>query len=105
VDFVGVFENLERALAFDSKDVSGVVEGLEVLQARFTQLMAQGRADYMLLTDGKTEDKAAEAVLEHFRDKERREASTPSSASYRKFTKSSHPIPSCVPSLKTMSGW
>ena len=74
VDFVGVFENLERALAFDSKDVSGVVEGLEVLQARFTQLMAQGRADYMLLTDGKTEDKAAEAVLEHFRDKERREA-------------------------------
>ncbi len=34
VDFVGVFENLERALAFDSQDVSGVVEGLEALQAR-----------------------------------------------------------------------
>jgi type I restriction enzyme R subunit len=74
VDFVGVFENLERALAFDSKDVSGVVEGLDVLKERFTQLMAQGRADYLLLTEGKTEDKAAEAVLEHFRDKERREA-------------------------------
>ncbi|MBO9382440.1 MAG: HsdR family type I site-specific deoxyribonuclease [Roseiflexus sp.] len=74
VDFVGVFENLERALAFDSQDVSGVVEGLEVLQARFTELMAQGRADYLPLTAGKTEDKAAEAVLEHFRDRERREA-------------------------------
>ena len=74
VDFVGVFENLERALAFDSQDVSGVVEGLEVLQERFTELMAQGRADYLPLTAGKTEDKAAEAVLEHFRDKERREA-------------------------------
>jgi len=73
VDFVGVFENLERALAFDSQDVSGVVEGLEVLQERFTELMAQGRADYLPLTAGKTEDKAAEAVLEHFRDKERRE--------------------------------
>ncbi|WP_448381107.1 type I restriction endonuclease subunit R, partial [Gloeomargarita sp.] len=74
VDFVGVFENLERALAFDSQDVSGVVEGLEVLQARFAQLMAQGRAEYLPLTAGKTEDKAAEAVLEHFRDKQRREA-------------------------------
>jgi type I restriction enzyme R subunit len=74
VDFVGVFENLERALAFDSQDVSGVVEGLEVLQERFTELMAQGRADYLPLTAGKTEDKAAEAVLEHFRDRERREA-------------------------------
>ena len=74
VDFVGVFENLERALAFDSQDVSGVVEGLDVLQERFAQLMAQGRAEYLPLTAGKTEDKAAEAVLEHFRDKERREA-------------------------------
>jgi type I restriction enzyme R subunit len=74
VDFVGVFENLERALAFDSQEVSGVVEGLEVLQERFTELMAQGRADYLPLTAGKTEDKAAEAVLEHFRDRERREA-------------------------------
>ncbi len=52
VDFVGVFENLERALAFDSQDVSGVVEGLEVLQARFAQLMAQGRAEYLPLTAG-----------------------------------------------------
>jgi type I restriction enzyme R subunit len=73
VDFVGVFENLERALAFDSKDVSGVVEGLEVLQERFAQLMAQGRAEYLPLTAGKTEDKAAEAALEHFRNKEHRE--------------------------------
>ncbi|GIV73277.1 type I restriction endonuclease subunit R [Caldilinea sp.] len=89
VDFVGVFENLERALAFDSKDVSGVVEGLEVLQARFTELMEQGRREYGMITTEKTEsteknsvfsvpsvvnDKTAEAVLEHFRDRERREA-------------------------------
>ncbi|MFS8866713.1 type I restriction endonuclease subunit R [Synechococcus sp. H65.1] len=74
VDFVGVFENLERALAFDSQDVSGVVEGLEVLQARFAQLMAQGRAEYLPLTAEKAEDKAAEAALEHFRDKQRRQA-------------------------------
>jgi len=92
VDFVGVFENLERALAFDSKDVSGVVEGLEVLQERFAELMEQGRREYGMITTENTEsteknsvpsvmnlpsvvnDKTAEAVLEHFRDKDRREA-------------------------------
>jgi hypothetical protein len=30
LDFVGIFEKLEKALAFDSKDVEGVVEGLDV---------------------------------------------------------------------------
>jgi type I restriction enzyme R subunit len=89
VDFVGVFENLERALAFDSQEVSGVVEGLEVLQGRFVELMEQGRREYAGFTTENKEgternagfavpsvvnDKTAEAVLEHFRDKERREA-------------------------------
>ncbi len=35
LDFVGIFEKLEDALAFDSDEVSGVVEGIEVLQRRF----------------------------------------------------------------------
>ncbi|MBC7236789.1 MAG: HsdR family type I site-specific deoxyribonuclease, partial [Chloroflexi bacterium] len=74
VDFVGVFEHLERALAFDSQDVSGVVEGIEVLQARFADLMAQGRTEYLPLAAGKVADKAVEAILEHFRDRDRREA-------------------------------
>ncbi|MFN3372458.1 MAG: hypothetical protein ACK44M_02685, partial [Chloroflexus sp.] len=47
LDFVGIFESLERALAFDSQDVSGVVEGINVLQERFTTLIAQGRAEYL----------------------------------------------------------
>jgi type I restriction enzyme R subunit len=80
LDFVGVFENLERALAFDSQDVSGVVEGIEVLQARFADLMRQGVDEYLGRGDplGRPyvagDDKFAEAVLERFRDKETREA-------------------------------
>ena len=73
VDFVGIFDNLERALAFDSADVEGVVEGLDVLKARFEDLMEQGRREFLPLSSGESADKAAEAVLEHFRDKERRE--------------------------------
>src|SRR5690606_36519224 len=30
LDFVGIFENLEKALAFDSEDVQSVVEGVDV---------------------------------------------------------------------------
>lgn len=73
LDFIGIFERLEEALAFDSDEVSGVVEGIEVLQKRFEDLMEKGRDEYLPLSAGKTGDKAAEAVLEHFRDEERRE--------------------------------
>ncbi len=73
LDFVGIFDKLERALAFDSEDVAGVIEGLEVLQHRFTALMDRGREEYLPLSAGRARDKAAETVLEHFRDRERRE--------------------------------
>lgn len=73
LDFVGIFDNLEKALAFDSQDVAGVIEGIDVLQAEFGALMATGRGEYLPLVAGKSDDKALEAVLEHFRDTERRQ--------------------------------
>ena len=73
LDFVGIFEHLEKALAFDSQDVSGVIEGVEVLQARFAALLETGRNDYLPLLAGKKADKQVEAVLEHFRDRAQRE--------------------------------
>ncbi|MGH8008489.1 MAG: type I restriction enzyme subunit R domain-containing protein, partial [Candidatus Binatia bacterium] len=73
LDFVGIFDKLEKALAFDSQDVAGVIEGIDVLKQRFTQLMERGRQTYLPIPAGKRGDKAAESVLEHFRDKERRE--------------------------------
>ncbi|HLI47252.1 MAG TPA: HsdR family type I site-specific deoxyribonuclease [Chthonomonas sp.] len=73
VDFVGIFNRLKQALAFDSEDVNGVVEGLEVLQEHFKDLMERGRNEFLPLSVGKTADKAAEAVLEYFRDRQRRE--------------------------------
>jgi len=74
IDFVGIFDKLERALAFDSEDIAGVVEGIEVLKRRFEVLMEQGRTELLPLSRGKEGDKAAEAVLEHFRDREERDA-------------------------------
>jgi type I restriction enzyme R subunit len=74
LDFVGIFDKLERALAFDSEDVAGVIEGLDVLKRRFEELMAEGRRDYLPIAAGETGDKAVEALLEHFRDREIRHA-------------------------------
>jgi type I restriction enzyme R subunit len=73
LDFVGIFEKLEKALAFDSQDVTGVIQGVEVLQTRFAELMETARETYLPIGKGKKGDKAVEAVLEHFRDKEKRE--------------------------------
>jgi type I restriction enzyme M protein len=71
--FVGIFENLEKALAFDSQDVKGVVEGIDVLKERFAELMDRGRREYLPITLGKKGDKAVEALLDHFLDKEQRQ--------------------------------
>lgn len=73
LDFVGIFDKLEKALAFDSQDVEGVVEGIDVLKERFAELMEHGRRVYLPIPAGLHGDKATEAVLEHFRDRERRE--------------------------------
>jgi type I restriction enzyme R subunit len=72
LDFVGIFENLEKALAFDSKDVQSVIEGLDILKSRFRERMTTGRTEYLPLIKGKSDDKAAEAALELFRDEDKR---------------------------------
>ena len=72
LDFVGIFDNLEKALAFDSEDVHGVVEGVDVLKKRFDNLMTEGREKFLPLVSGQWGDKDVEAVLEAFRDKEER---------------------------------
>lgn len=74
LDFVGIFEKLEQALAFDSKDVSGVVTGIVDLQKRFAELMAQAREEYLGIGKGLKADKEVEAIVEYFRDEERRTA-------------------------------
>jgi type I restriction enzyme R subunit len=74
LDFVGIFDKLEQALAFDSQDVEGVIEDLDLLKGRFAELMGEGRREYLTITAGATGDKAAEAILEYFRDSELRQA-------------------------------
>ena len=73
LDFVGIFDKLEQALAFDSADITGVIEDLEVLKIRFAELMAQARTSFLTLTATYLRDKAVERILEYFRDEEQRQ--------------------------------
>jgi len=73
LDFVGIFDKLEKALAFDSQDVSGVIENIEVLEMLFEECMKKGREEYLPIIAGASGDKQVEALLEHFRDKDLRE--------------------------------
>lgn len=74
LDFVGIFDNLEKALAFDSTDIEGIVHDIDVLKTHFSGMMKEVKRNYLKLIQGKKADKAVEAVLEHFKNEERRHA-------------------------------
>ena len=74
VDFIGVLRELNKALSFDSKDVSGVIEDLELLLGRFRELMdGPARAYLGAMTGSDGNDAVLDRLLyEHFLDKEAR---------------------------------
>src|SRR5205823_4440245 len=74
VDFVGILGKLKKALRFDSEEVSGVVENLDVLFADFFQRMAGPARPYIALATGRMDDKAVERAIDAFEDKKKREA-------------------------------
>lgn len=76
LDFIGLFDKLEKALAFDSDVVSGVIENLDVLKQRFASLMANEAEAYLALATGKINDKSVERIIDTFTDKEAREEFT-----------------------------
>jgi len=63
VDFVGVLRELKKALQFDSADVSGVIEDLDVLLADFKQKIAKAEKDYLDAGEGGDADERLERVV------------------------------------------
>lgn len=72
IDFIGIFDKLEKALSFDSKDISDVVKDINVLKSRFAEMMEIAKREYLSIIKAKKADKAVEAILTHFMDEERR---------------------------------
>ena len=73
LDFVGIFENLEKALAFDSDVVGSVIRNIDVLKDLFAKLIQEDAAHCLPLAR-RWDDRAKERAIEHFEEVEDREA-------------------------------
>ena len=71
LDFVGIFEKLEKALAFDSDVVTSVIQNIEVLKQLFATMMKSQAPEYLPFAKG-WDDKAKERAIAHFEEKNRR---------------------------------
>ena len=72
LDFVGIFDKLEKALAFDSDEINAIVKDIGLLKQLFKAKMETKAPPYLGLITRKFDDKDVDNLIEHFRDKERR---------------------------------
>lgn len=72
LDFVGIFDKLEKALAFDSEEINAIVKDLKLLKVLFKNKMESKAPVYLGLIERNFNDKDVDTLIEHFRDPERR---------------------------------
>ena len=54
LDFVGIFDKLEKALAFDSDEINAIVKDLGLLKQLFKAKMESKAPEYLTLVDART---------------------------------------------------
>ena len=75
VDFVGVLRELKKALQFDSSDVSGVIEDLDLLLKDLLQKMAHAETEYLKSdSSGSPDEQLERLVYGRFLDPDARKA-------------------------------
>ena len=72
LDFVGIFNQLEKALAFDSDEINAIVKDIKLLKILFQNKMEQKAPEFLSLIESGFNDKDVDTLIEHFRDPERR---------------------------------
>jgi type I restriction enzyme R subunit len=72
LDFIGIFDKLERALAFDSDEINAIIKDLALLKQLFRAKMESKAPEYLKLLTSNFDDKDVDNLIEHFRDKDRR---------------------------------
>ncbi|MCB0815359.1 MAG: hypothetical protein KDB87_19620, partial [Flavobacteriales bacterium] len=72
LDFVGIFDKLEKALAFDSDEVNAIVKDIQLLKMLFKQKMEGKGREYTALVGSDFNDQDVDVLIEHFRDPDRR---------------------------------
>lgn len=74
LDFVGIFDKLEKALSFDSDEVNAIVKDLALLKDKFVEKLTKDSEKYFKLLVGPFDDRLAGELIEYFRDEEKRKA-------------------------------
>lgn len=72
LDFVGVLRELKKALKFDSSDISGVIEDLDVLLGDFKIKIDVATKTYLTPESGPADEKLEKMVYGKFLDKDER---------------------------------
>ena len=72
MDFVGIFDKLEKALSFDSDEINAIVKDLSLLKERFVNKLIEEAKLYFDLLKGPFDDRMAGMLIEYFRDEEKR---------------------------------
>lgn len=72
MDFIGILKELNRAFSFDSKEVSGAIEDLDVLFDRFRELMGAPAARYLDAGPGTPDQQLERQLYEIYFDTDRR---------------------------------
>ena len=72
LDFVGIFDKLTQALAFDSDEINAIVKDIGLLKHSFKAKLETKAPPYLALITRNFDDKDVDNLIEHFRDKERR---------------------------------
>ena len=73
LDFVGIFDKLEKALAFDSDEINAIVKDIGLLKHLFEAKMEAKAPAYLALVTRNFDDKDVDNLIEYFRDKEQRQ--------------------------------
>jgi type I restriction enzyme R subunit len=63
IDFVGVLRELKKALQFDSSDVDGVIEDLDLLMKDFLEKILKASVDYLDAGEGGDADERLERLV------------------------------------------
>jgi len=72
LDFVGIFENLEKALAFDSDEIDAIIKDIQLLKHLFQSKMEKNVPPYLELIKFGFNDKDTDNLIDHFRDQSKR---------------------------------
>ncbi len=72
IDFIGIFDKLEKALAFDSDDIKSIIKDLELLKDLFKKNLESIAPKYLGLINAPYNDKEVDKLIEHFKSKSKR---------------------------------